>query len=215
MIQLRKLDKPEVLVDNALDWTKTAMEYVHKGVEIPKKDKNRYNHKDVKRQLKIETSEKCAYCESHVSDQYPGDIEHIIPKAAYPRLSFSWSNLTYCCYQCNNNKRNYVGKRMAKLVNPYKDQIQHHLRFFGPLIMHVNNSKRGELTWKKIGLNRKELVDRRADKIKDLQNLIDKYEREDISELKEILLNEILEFHNSSEEFSYACECYLKDKKIL
>lgn len=215
MIQLKKLDKPKVLVKNAEKWTKTVMSYVNKDQEIPKNHKNKYNHSEVKTQIKNETNCKCSYCESHVTDQYPGDIEHIIPKAIYPRLTFNWSNLTFSCYWCNNNKRDYVAKHEAKLINPYKDEISQHLVFLGPILIHVNESKRGELTWKKIGLNRKELIDKRTDKILELKNLIDKYQREELPELKDILLNEIKEFSSSTKEFSYACECFLKTEKLI
>ncbi|MCT4666222.1 MAG: HNH endonuclease [Flavobacteriales bacterium] len=215
MIQLKELDKPQVLVDNALNWTKTVMEYINKGQAVPTNDKNRYNHPQVKSQVKLETKEKCAYCESQVTHQYPGDIEHIIPKAVYPRLSFNWSNLTFACYWCNNSKRNYVGKGESKLINPFKDNITKHLSFFGPLIMHINDSKRGEITWKTIELNRKELIERRTEKIKELQSLIDKYEREPIQALKDILMNEIMEFSGKENEFSYMCMCYLQDKGIV
>ncbi len=214
MIQLTKLNKPQVLVDNELNWTKTIMEYVNKGEKILDSHKNKYSHKDVKTQVKLETNEKCVYCESKVTHQYPGDIEHIIPKAVYPRLTVNWSNLTFSCYWCNNHKRNYVGKKEEKLINPFIDDIPKHLHFFGPLIIHINGSKRGEITWKKIELNRQELIDRRIEKIKELQNLIDKYEREDVLALKQILLNEIKEFSDFKNEFSYACNCYLNDKGI-
>jgi len=215
MIQLKKLEKPRPLVDNENDWTKTLMDFVNQEKEIPNSIKNKYNHPEVKNQLKTETREKCCYCESHITDQYPGDIEHIIPKAIYPRLTFNWTNLTFSCYWCNNNKRNYVGKHKSKLINPYKDKINKHLTFFGPLIMHINDSKRGEITWKKIELNRKELIDRRTDKIKELQNLVDKYERETLPALKNILFTEIKEFSLSDNEFSSTCICYLEAKNII
>lgn len=215
MIQITKLAKPQVLVDNALNWTKTVMNYVNNGQKIPDNHKNKYSHTDIKNQVKLETKEKCVYCESHVTHQYPGDIEHIIPKAIYPRLTFNWSNLTFACYWCNNGKRDYVEKNEAKLINPYKDKISEHLHFFGPLMMHINQSKRGEITWKQIKLNRKELIDRRIDKIKELQNLIDKYDREIVPALKAILLNEIKEFCETEREFSYVCICYLKEKGLI
>jgi uncharacterized protein (TIGR02646 family) len=215
MIQLTELAKPQVLVDNALNWTKTVMTFVKNGQKIPDTDKNKYSHKDIKTQVKLETKEKCVYCESQVTHQYPGDIEHIIPKAIYPRLTFNWSNLTFACYWCNNGKRDYVEKKEAKLINPYKDIISEHLHFFGPLIMHVNQSKRGEITWKKIKLNRQELLDRRTDKIKELQNLIDKYDRETVVPLKAILLNEVREFSLQDKEFSYMCGCYLTGRNII
>lgn len=215
MIQLFKLAMPQVLVDNVTNWTRTIMTFINNGQAIPNADKNRYNHVDIKNRVIEETNGKCAYCESFVTDQYPGDIEHLIPKSIYPRLTFNWSNLSFSCYWCNNHKRDYVGKHEAKLINPFKDEINQHLQFFGPLLMHINDSKRGELTWKTIKLNRPELIDRRTDKIKDLQNLIDKYEREGTQALKDILFNEILDFSQADSEFSYACNCYLMDKKII
>lgn len=215
MIQLTVFPKPQVLVDNDEDWTKTLMEFINNGQNVPDADKNRYRHADIKTQVKSETNEKCVYCESKVSHQYPGDIEHIIPKAIYPRLTFTWKNLTFVCYWCNNHKRDYVGKNSSKLLNPYNDVISEHLYFFGPLLMHINNSVRGEITWKQIKLNRKELIDRRSDKLKELQNLIDKYEREVILALKQILLNEILDFANEDQEYSFACNCYLSAKGII
>lgn len=215
MIQLAKRAIPQVLADNGLNWTKALMNYVNNGNEIPKSVKNKYSHDAIKTEVRLETNEKCVYCESQVTYQYPGDIEHIIPKSIYPRLTYSWPNLTFVCYWCNNHKRDYVEKGKGKLLNPYKDNIEKHLQFFGPLLLHINNCKRGEITWKKIELNRKELIDRRSDKLKELQNLIDKYEREDLVALKRVLLNEIIEFSSKDKEFSYSCQCYLKAKGII
>lgn len=215
MIKLESLDKPQILVDRAFDWTKDLMSYIKKGLVIPPNIKNKYRHPQVKENVKLETKEKCVYCESKITHQYPGDIEHIVPKSVYPRLTFYWKNLTFVCSICNNRKRDYVAKNEAKLLNPYVDYIEDHLRFFGPLMINLEGSKRGEITWKKIDLNRGELIDRRCDKLKDLQNLIDKYNRETIAELKEILLNEIIEFSDADKEYSYACNCFLLDQNII
>ena len=211
MIKVVKRLKPQVLIDNGLKWTKDLMHYVYNGTNAPDHIKGRYRHPDIKSEVSLETNGKCVYCESYVSHQYPGDIEHIIPKSVYPRLTFSWNNLSFVCYWCNNHKRATVDKK-CKLLNPYNDKIQEHLRAFGPIVMHINGSKRGELTLLEIKLNRKELIERRKDAIIVLQNLIDKFERETVVALKEILRQEIVDSCNSDKEFSFYLNQYLVDR---
>ena len=210
MIPLKLRPIPEILKRNGRKWVKEYMSLVRNGSEIPKSIKDRYRHKEIKEAVRLETNDKCAYCESFVTDQYPGDIEHIIPKTKYPRLIFTWANLTFSCFLCNNNKRGFCGKGEGKLLNPFKDKIDNHLQFFGPMIMHINNSKRGELTWKLIKLNRKALLERREEKLEELQNLVDKYRMEQNVQLKQILHDEIRSYCMPESEFSYTCSCFLK-----
>ncbi len=213
MIGLKKIAKPQILVDKGEQWTEEVMSNYYNGLEIPDVSINRYRHPEIKEQVKVETNEKCIYCESKVSHTYPGDIEHIIPKSKYPRLAFTWSNLTYVCFWCNNNKRAFLSRK-TPLLNPYKDDIKEHLRAFGPILFHTNGSKRGELTWKKIKLNRKELRDRRFDAISDLQNLLDKYHRETDPDLKDILKNELFEIADKQKEYAFFMRQYLEDNGI-
>lgn len=76
--------------------------------------------------------------------------------------------------------------------------------------MHVNDSKRGEVTWKVIGLNRSRLVERRYEAIAGLQSIIDKYNRENVPFLKEILRLEIIEDAAPNKEFSFIKQEYLR-----
>ena len=210
MISLTLRPIPEILKKNGTKWVAEYMSLVHSGSKIPESAKDKYRHKEIKKAVRLETNDKCAYCESFVTDQYPGDIEHIIPKTEYPRLIFTWANLTFSCYWCNNKKGEFWGKGEDKLLNPFKDKVDNHLQFFGPMIMHINDSKRGELTWKVIELNRKELLERREEKLEELQNLVDKYRREQNVNLKQILYNEIISFCRPDSEYSYTCQCFLK-----
>ncbi|MBE9602782.1 HNH endonuclease [Pedobacter sp. MC2016-24] len=214
MIKLFKTAKPQVLIDNGSQWTMAIMQHITNGTNVPENIRGKYRHVDIKNQVIVETNGKCAYCESYVTHQYPGDIEHIIPKSIFPRLTFTWNNLSFVCYWCNNHKRNTIDKK-CKLLNPYTDNIDEHLRAFGPIVMHVNSSKRGELTHLEIKLNRKELIERRVEAIKALQNLIDKYERETIVGLKEILRQEIIESSAIDKEFSLYLNQYLTDRGIV
>lgn len=71
------------------------------------------------------------------------------------------------------------------------------------------------MTWKEIKLNRKELIERRADSLKELQNLIDKYNRETVHGLKTILRDEIVENAKTDKEYSMYKTQFLKDKGII
>jgi uncharacterized protein (TIGR02646 family) len=198
-------------MNNGDAWTKELMyDYYETGI-IDKSKQVRYNNPEIKQALKKETKEKCAYCESKITHIYPGDIEHIIPKSIYPRLTYTWSNLTFGCYWCNNKKRDFLDK-VCKLLNPYKDKTKKHIRAFGPLIMHINSSKRGEMTWRKLELNRTELRDKRQEKIEELQLLIDKYNSENTQTLKDLIEAEIIDFIERT-EFSFTLKQYFKDNK--
>lgn len=211
MIELNKIAKPQSLVNNGDAWTKDLMTEFYASGVINKTKQSRYNKADVKQAVKDETKEKCAYCESKITHIYPGDIEHIIPKALYPRLTFTWSNLTFGCYWCNNKKRDFLNKD-CMMLNPYKDKTGDHLRAFGPLLMHINTSKRGEITWRKLELNRPELRDRRQEKIEELQLLIDKYNNETVQALKDLIESEIDDFIESN-KYSFSLKQYFEDNK--
>lgn len=211
MIELKKTTKPQSLIDNETKWTQELMvDYYATGV-IDKTKQNKYNKPDIKQALIEETNEKCAYCESKITHIYPGDIEHIIPKSIYPRLTFSWNNLTLGCYWCNNKKRNFLSKE-CMLLNPYKDSIKEHLRAFGPIIFHINDSKRGEISLRQLELNRVELRERRFEKIEELKNLIDKLNSERIPALRSLIENEIIDFINRS-EYSFTLKQFFEDNK--
>jgi uncharacterized protein (TIGR02646 family) len=214
MIKLTKRPKPQILIDNESQWTDDLMQHIHSGTTPPDSLKSKYKHHTIKQEVEIETNSKCAYCESYVTHQYVGDVEHIIPKAVHPELTFSWDNLSFVCYYCNNNKRD-IFDESCKLLNPYEDKIEEHLHAFGPMILHINNSKRGELTHREIKLNRNKLIERRTDAIKEVQNLIDKYENAPIGALKDILKHELIECANPDKEFSFFIRQFLVDKKIL
>ena len=77
------------------------------------------------------------------------------------------------------------------------------------MLMHIGNSKRGELTIKKLELNRKELRERRTEKIEEFQRLIDKFNNESNSSLKALIANEI-ESHIIKSEYSFTLSQYWK-----
>ena len=98
MRNLRKLECPQVLIDNAMRWLE---EYI----SCPSNETNRFRYRSrkIKETLREETSNKCIYCESKLGHNTPGDIEHIQPMAnvrnrsSNGRSIFEWSNLTLPC----------------------------------------------------------------------------------------------------------------------
>ena len=211
MIKLIKQPKPQLLTDKGDTWTADLMTEFYLTNEINKTKQNRYSKPEIKEVLITETKEKCAYCESKITHIYPGDIEHIIPKSIFPRLTFTWSNLTLGCYWCNNKKRANLD-RDCKFINPYKDNPKEHIRAFGPLIYHINSSQRGEITWRTLELNRPELRDKRQEKIEELQVMIDKYNLTLNATLKSLIEKEVLEFINRT-EFTFTLKQYYEDNK--
>lgn len=57
--------------------------------------------KKAKDQLKIETHNKCAYCEADTSVVAHGDVEHFRPKKLYWWLAYCYDNYLYSCQICN------------------------------------------------------------------------------------------------------------------
>lgn len=211
MIGLIKQPKPQLLIDNGDTWTADLMTEFYQTDTINKTKQNRYSKPEIKQVLIKETNEKCAYCESKITHIYPGDIEHIIPKSVFPRLTFTWSNLTLGCYWCNNKKRANLD-RDCKFINPYKDSPNEHIRAFGPIICHINSSLRGEITWRTLQLNRPALRDKRQEKIEELQLLIDKFNLTVNRTLKDLIEVEILDFINRT-EFTFTLKQYFEDNK--
>lgn len=71
--------------------------------------------KDAKDQLIVESSGKCAYCESAVTATYHGDVEHFRPKDVYWWLAYVYDNYLLSCAVCNQS---FKGKKFALSGTP-------------------------------------------------------------------------------------------------
>jgi len=214
MIKLVKRSKPRILVEKETQWTDDLMRYINNKTDPPESVKNKYRHDEIKNGVKLETNGKCAYCESKLLHVDYGDIEHIIPKAIKPDLSFVWGNLTLACSKCNTNKSKKYNPS-SPFLNPYVDEIDDHLRAFGPLISHINHSFCGKITIGEIQLNRMELIERRIDALMHIQVIIDNYEKSPAGVEKDYLKQELITFSDSDKEFSFILKQYLSDKGII
>lgn len=169
----------------------------------PKALRTNYKHLDNKDALLRASHGKCMYCESQVSHIYFGDVEHIRPKAAgkYPQLEFEWTNLGYCCVRCNNAKKDQFDET-CPLVDPYSEEPDTHLLAFGTSVRHKAGSERGALTIATTELNRPELIERRAIRLKQLQDALDACYRTSNDVIRATLLAALNEEGATDKEFS-------------
>lgn len=171
MIKLNKGQKPVILAQNADDWRDELLAILNAGDEPSDYLKGRYNQPEVKAALREETSDKCAYCESKVPHVAWGDIEHILPRKEAPELSFEWDNLTFACQICNNRKRAYFDEE-CPLIDPYDDDPEAEIMFFGFHAYGRPGQERAEVTERTLDLNRAELIERRKARLDNLLKLV-------------------------------------------
>ena len=76
---------------------------------------------DAKANLKLESHDKCAYCEAPTSVVTYGDVEHFRPKSSYWWLAFCYDNYAFACQICNQGyKGDTFNTRGPKLTPPAK-----------------------------------------------------------------------------------------------
>lgn len=172
MIKLEKGEEPQILKDNSVAWTEEIQRLLARDDDPTLYQRSRYNHVEVKRAIVSETKGKCAYCESKLLHVAHGDIEHIKPKKERPDLWFSWPNLTLACSVCNNKKRAYHDEALP-LIDPYEDEPEGRLLFFGPLVRASIGDQGAEVTERVLDLNRPRLIERRTERFDHLKKLLD------------------------------------------
>jgi uncharacterized protein (TIGR02646 family) len=64
--------------------------------------------------LQAETSCHCSFCDAFPLETTGETIEHFRPKSKFPRLSYVWTNLFYCCNYCNGNKLENPERNLLK-----------------------------------------------------------------------------------------------------
>lgn len=202
MRKLNKSAKPSVLATNEELWTQA---YVKSPAEDRPKHE-RWRHPDIKDGLHAETSGKCAYCEGVVGDVSYPHVEHIVPKVAHPELAHRWHNLTWACEVCNGNKREYYDKDYP-VLNPYVDDIHDHIMFHGGFISQHFGAERGEITIKKLKLNRPDLVYARAERLGKIREMVERWY--EASEPRKEVLAEALRLDALEGEFSSSVLQYL------
>ncbi|MGW4125199.1 HNH endonuclease [Nocardia sp. NPDC004711] len=189
MRRLTKGPKPSILERNEHKWTE---EYKKAVADSVKNKPSRWRHREVKAALRIETDNRCVYCDSEMAAVYPGDVEHLAPKSIFPELVVDWKNLTLACWECNNTKLDYHSESLP-LINPYEDDPRDHFLFLGPMILPRPGSNRGVISVRKLNLSRLDLVERRRDRIESVHSLLTSLAAASEPELKETLRDIIIE----------------------
>ncbi|OUS29519.1 HNH endonuclease [Thalassotalea sp. 42_200_T64] len=170
-----------------------------------------YKHHLNKDALKKANFDKCMYCESKISQIDFAHIEHFKPKAEnkFPELEFVWDNLGYACPKCNNAKSDKFHND-TQYIDPYSENPTDYFFAAGALLLIKNGSERSEISIRDIELNRPELLERRLDKITEIQKSINACYRTTNEALKTAALNE-LELESSTEkEYSFFIAALLK-----
>lgn len=88
--------------------------------------------------LQVEFGRQCVYCRMpDVTRESWFGADHYKPKSLFPDLSAEYSNLYYCCNQCNARKGDYwePHSRSNRYVpNPCDHVMWSHLRFRGGIV---------------------------------------------------------------------------------
>ena len=205
MIKLTKGDKPEVLVKNGQSWKAEYVAAVENG-NLKDSQRYRYRHSSIKEAIRAETHEKCAYCESKISHVHPGEIDHIFPVSRRPDLCVDWDNLTLVCSECNRRKSDYYNEE-EPLVNPYVNEPSDHLIFFGPMVLH--RDKMGFRTTRQIGLSRTQLIERKQERIEQLNMLVQQWRETPNGPTRQFLQEEIMQYASDAAEFAGTVRAFI------
>lgn len=176
MRRLSKHDKPEVLQVNADRWKQEYLSALQQrtmgGISgaLP----NRYTHAQIRNALALETSKKCAYCESSIDQVSYPHVEHIRPKSKFPELVVEWGNLTVGCEQCNTHKGDYYNE-IEPILNPYEDEPGEHLIFAGSMVRQRPGDELGERSILRLKLYRAALTAAREERLNAVADAVDRW----------------------------------------
>ena len=205
MIRLNQGAQPQVLVDKGEEWTD---EYVKWCDNPAGTEPRRYAHPEIRSALELETKSKCAYCEGRVNHVAYTHIEHKLPKSKYPQLVCDWANLTIACPRCNTKKSDYDAPE-CPLLDPYTDDVERAVVFFGPLAL-ARGGARAQATITLLDLNRMNLLHARGEAIVRLDKLLNLVERAASQpDVLRVLRLEIEVMTASGGEFASACRHFL------
>jgi len=160
-----------------------------------------YGHGTVKKALVKAQNEKCCFCESSVTHVSSGHIEHFRPKGGvrqsadaplekpgYFWLAYEWTNLLFSCELCNSRfKKNLfplvrpdqracdpaadLAREEPLFLDPSSEDPTIHIGYREEYPYAIDGSRRGEVTWRALGLDREKLAELRRDHIATIKAL--------------------------------------------
>jgi hypothetical protein len=174
------------------------------------------NYKDSinKEALRKSTAGKCMYCESKIEHNSYAHVEHIKPKAKFPELEFVWDNLGFSCEVCNNNKWQKYNET-TPFINPYSENPEDYIVFFGFYVYPRRGSERGEYSITELQLNRPNLLERRKERIDKLTVMINATYRTSSENLRNQAITELKAQTDKDKEYSAITKSVLLAQGIL
>lgn len=198
MIKIIKLTEPDVLSKNFKKWTDIHLSNIAAGISSSDYLKTRYSHTDIKEQLIKETNGKCAYCESKLLHIHHGDVEHIYPKSLDESKRFLWINLTLSCEICNQNKTN-LDPNLNNIQDPYSGNPEGVITFCGSLVLGCGI--KGLSTHKILDLNRKQLVEKRQEKLEKILLILNQICTETLPQaVRQAIFNDMIKNETSPDK---------------
>lgn len=186
MIKLEKGERPSVIDEKGTEWTKRFVEHNGSLTTMAPSIRYCYRERTIKTAVRRDSYDKCIYCESFMTQVHPGEIEHILPVSKRRDLVVRWENLAFVCTECNREKGDYLEPDLP-LVDPYIDEPSEHLAFYGPVVHHRTGATRGEVTVRQLKLARGSLLERRKERIEQLQLILDRIAAQSDGPLRDVL----------------------------
>lgn len=106
-------------------------------------------------------------------------------------------------------------KKIPPFINPYNENPEDYVVLYGPFLYQKQGSERGELTIKEIDLNRTGLIEKRQEKINQIQKSINACFRTPNKTLKQDALNELKKEADKDKEYSLCIKYLLRINKII
>lgn len=167
--------------------------------------KVKYRSVPIKRCLMEETKSKCAYCESKVGHNTPGDVEHKVPVSVQEIGRFAWDNLTIACTECNRRKCDYFD-RAKPFADPYAHDVETNFIHVGPCVFPKPGDETAEVTVRVLELGevdrRQQLFSRKVTVIKAVQNLMARIVEAKSGPLQELLIADLRAMAEPVAEYS-------------
>lgn len=208
MIALGRLQLNEEVASALEQKSAQLLQLLDAGAEVPTAVLDAYRAPGIKEHLLVESHGKCVYCESKITHVYWGDVEHIRPKASFPRERLTIENLCLACARCNNAKSDFWNAA-TPLLNPYEDDPAESLMAFGSWITRRPGRERARVTIDRLQLNRMDLVERRHERWLLIQPLVEQYVQTAEGPVREVIRNELLNQASDASEYALVVRAYL------
>lgn len=210
MRYIKRLPKPQILVDKDSEWTSNFLLSDKK-----RPDSSKYRHAEILSTLNSMSFHKCFYCEQKLKG-IPSEVDHFVEVDEKREWAFSWDNLYLACNNCNNklpNKSIPVKDTLDACLDS-DEEIEQHLYFEKECIKARNNSEKGLKTIQKYKLDTIQLDLLRSRKLNDFHDVLIKIQRLQIKQNRTFLNDNekdaLLQFANHDSSFSMMFRLLLK-----